>query len=212
MQFGRLARQPDRNAQGAGQRVEQSVGGVRLGRRLGWKDLLGPDQGWLGGVALEIDELRRQPHAGFPVHDRVVELLQQGRARPLETVHDEELPQRAGALERVGGEQDGEVEQLVEAARTGQRDVADVEVEIEAGVVHPRRWRQAHRAGLHALAQPRDDLRGSVQPAHQARHVGRTVEDGDVGDVGREERILLEPPEQALGLRHAPIEPHANGD
>ena len=61
---------------------------------------------------------------------------------PRKPVDDDELPQRAGALERVERDQRGQVEQLAQRARLGQGDVADVVVDVEVGIVDPHRRRR----------------------------------------------------------------------
>ena len=66
--------------------------------------------GGLGGVAGQVDVLHRHAHAVDPVGDRVVHLRHQRRLAAFQPLDDEELPQRAGAVERVEDEQAGEVE------------------------------------------------------------------------------------------------------
>ena len=52
-------------------------------------------------VALEVEVLQRHLHAALAVGDRVVHLRHERRLAAAQPVDDDELPQRAGALERV---------------------------------------------------------------------------------------------------------------
>ena len=80
---------------------------------------------------------------------------------------------------RVVDEQRGEVEQLAHRARLGQRDAADVVVDVEVGVVDPRRRRQVHRGRLDPPPQPRHGPRRPLHPGPQGVEVRRAVEHRD---------------------------------
>ena len=115
----------------------------------------------VGCVALEVEVLQRHLHAALAVGDRVVHLLDERRLAAAQPSMTRELPQRAGAVERVGGDQRGQVEELAHRSRLGQRDAADVEVDVEVGVVDPRRgerltgagWTRQRSRGTAALAR-----------------------------------------------------------
>ena len=127
---------------------------------------------WFGRVAFEVEELQRQLHCPFAVGDRVVHLLDQGRLAAAKAVDDHELPQRAGAVERVAGDQAGQVEQLAHRAGLGQGDVADVVAQVEVAVGHPRRRGEVDGRRLHPLAQSLDRVDGAFHAPQEAVEVG----------------------------------------
>ena len=180
-QAGELAAEVGRHLQPVAERLpgEVDLGRPRLGR--GGGQLLVGQRRRLGGVALHVEELHRDLQAVLPVGHRVVHLLDEGTPAALDAVDDVELPQRPGAVERIGEHRRGEVEQLAQRARRGQGDVADVVVEVDVVGVDPHR-RQAVGALLDALAQPRDEGDGPGEPATEACEVGRPVEQRDVGE------------------------------
>ena len=61
----------------------------------------------------------------------MVQLLQQGRAAVFESLDERELPQRAGAVERLFGKLAAEVEELAFTARRRHRDDAYVRANID---------------------------------------------------------------------------------
>ena len=68
-----------------------------------------------GGVALEVEVLQGHLHAADAVGDGVVHLLHERRLAAAQPLDDGELPQRAGAVERVDHGQRRQVEQLAQA-------------------------------------------------------------------------------------------------
>ena len=82
---------------------------------------------------------------GGAVDRRVVCLLQHGPASVGESLDDIGLPQRAGAVHRAADDAGHLLGELIGGAGRGEADVADVEVEIEVGVVHPVRTIEAER-------------------------------------------------------------------
>ena len=165
----------------------------------------------LGGVARDVDELLRHADAPLAVGDGVVELLDHGGAAVFETLDDEELPERARAVERGAHERGGEVEQLSHRPGAGQRRPAEVVVEVEVGFVTPLRRGEPAQGGDHPLAQPRHLHRGPLEPAAKLLRIGGLVEQGDVGDRRAEVRILLEVPHQRLDVGHPPLVAHLSG-
>ena len=87
---------------------------------------------------------------------------------PYEALDDDELPQRPGALERVEQQLGGQVVQHLVVAGRRHRHPADVVVEVELGIVGPRRRREAAHAGHHPLAQAGDVGHGDGEAAAQA--------------------------------------------
>ncbi len=128
-------------------------------------------------------------------------------AAALQAVDDEELPQRAGAVERVGDDQGGQVEQLAHrrrawAGRCGARGSRcrtrgrrPTTAAVRLTGVGCTRWRSRGTR-----------RRGPLHAAQEAVDVGPAVEDRDVGERRREVRVLLQPPHQALGVAHARVE------
>jgi hypothetical protein len=106
----------------------------------------------------QVEQHRHQVHAGDAVHERVVVLGDQREAPALEALHEPGLPQRLGAVERLGVDAGGERPQLVLGARLGERGVADVELEVEARVVHPQRPAALQGRERELLAVARDEV------------------------------------------------------
>ena len=167
--------------------------------------LRGRGHGQLGSVAFEVEELERQLHAAFAVGDRVVQLLDQRSAAALQALDDHELPEGTGAIERIGGDQRGEVEQLTVASRLGEGDAAHVEVDVEIRIVHPDR--SAHVAGrrLHPLAQSRDPHHRALHAPAEHVEIRLAIEDRDVGERRRQVGVLLEAPHEAFGVAHRAV-------
>ena len=205
-QIAELAQHADRHAQAAGQEVAHRLRPGWFGYFLGLDVLIG-DRRRFRSVTFEVEELERQLHAAFAVGDRVVELLDQRRAAFAQTVDQDELPQRTGPVERVGGDQRGEVEQLAHGTGLRQREVADVVVQIELRIVDPERRVEVCRRGLHALAQAGDHVHRTVHSTAQVVEFDLAIEDRHVAERRREVRILLEAPHQPLGVGHPPVEP-----
>ena len=203
-----LAEDPERHAQRAGEELaEEVLARHGLRRLVHARDHLGVERWRLGRVALEIEELQRQLHAGLAVGDRVVQLLDQCRLAAAQALDDRELPQRAGAIERVGRDQAGEVEELAHRAGLRQRDPAHVVVDVEVWVVDPHRRGEVRRHRLHPLSQPLEHVRGSLDALDELVEAGWPVEHRDVGERARQVRVLLDPPHQPLGVAHLAIEP-----
>ena len=201
-----LANDAERQPQAAGQQVAEHVA-ARLGRcRRAIVELGVIDRRRLGSVAFEVEELQRQLHAAFAVGDRVVQLLDQSRLAAAQAVDDDELPQRSGAIERIAGDEAGQVEQLTHRAGLRQGDVADVVAQVEVAVGDPRRRREVDRRRLHTLAESLDHVHGALHARQQPVEVGRAVENRDRGERAGQMRILLEPPHQALRIAHLAVE------
>ena len=165
--------------------------------------------GWPGPAsrrALEVEELHRQGDARLPVRERVVELLDQCGAPVDESLDDGELPERTRAVERVGGDQRGEILELAHAAGRREGDVPDVPPYVELGVVHPGRRADASGSGLDALPEPRHHGGRAPHALTERGHVRRPVEDRQVREGRRQVPVLLEAPHQRLRVAHATVE------
>ena len=126
--------------------------------RVALADCLGDDrfQVHLGrGRVVSADLLVQLGHAELtdPVAYGVMDDREDRRTLLLQSVDHHELPQRPGAVERLGIELGGEVEQLALGAGGGEHDFAKVRVDVELGVWHPCRRRQPSEAGDHALVE-----------------------------------------------------------
>jgi hypothetical protein len=160
----------------------------------------------LWSIAGEVEELHRQRHSALAVGDGVMQLLDQCAAATLETLDDDELPQRSRAIEGVVGDQRGEILQLAHRTGIGKRHASDVVTNVELRVAHPARRTACHWRRLHALAQSRDRDARAVHARDEGLEVDRAIEDGDIGERGSEERVLLDSPHQRLGIGHALVE------
>ena len=206
-QVADLADEAEGHPQPAGEQVAQQV------LAIGWRGFVGRpfdagrvDGWWLGRVAVEVEELQRQLHAALAVGDGVVQLLDQRRLAAAQTVDHRELPQRTGALERVAGDQAGQVEQLAHRARLGQRHVADVVVDVEAGSsTHIGAVRFTGAGCTRWRSRWTTVVARSIRRSSWSTSGGRsrTVTLANVDD---EVRVLLETPHQAFGVAHLAIE------
>ncbi len=76
---------------------------------------------------------------GDSVDQGVVGLGEQGEALARESLDQPQLPQRLGAVELLGEDAPGHPPQLLLGTRARERRMADVVLEVEAGVVDPER-------------------------------------------------------------------------
>jgi len=127
--------------------------------------------------------------ARHAVDRRVVDLREDAGPAALEAVDHVELPQRARAVERPRHDPRDLLGELRIAARLGERQLADVVVEVEVGVVDPVRVVEAERHLAHAPAQRRQerepvaDQRAHLLAAEAAARRRRGVEDRETRDV-----------------------------
>ena len=109
-----------------------------------------------------------------------------------------QLPQRPRAIERLGEHPAGQPLELLVAARTRQGGVADVEGDVEVGVVDPHRPALAERHERQPLAvaghqvEPRDDLLDELVVGRR-----RALEHHAAGDV-HVRGVALEVQERAV--------------
>ena len=99
-----------------------------------------------------------QSGQGHPVHEHMVGMHDVGGAAALESVDKGALPGRAGPVEGRQPDCLRQVEKLAPAAGRRQRDTAEVEVEIEFGIVLPHRRSDRQRGVNDALPEPGDDF------------------------------------------------------
>ena len=118
----------------------------------------------------------------------MVDLGDPGHHAALEPFDDLHLPQRLAAVEGLADEIGGEGRELGDPTRGGQRGSGQMVVEVEGGILDPRRraeaegdldeaspeGRQDPEPGLHQPAQPLEGI--------AAGNVGR-VEDSGLGHV-----------------------------
>ncbi len=112
-----------------------------------------------GETRLEVEDRRGGPEATLTVGDGVVDPLDEPAASVVDSVDDHELPQRPIGFEGLLDQPDGQVEELTTGPGGGQGDHPEVPIDVEVGVVAPRRRCQsAGRAG-HALVRTGDSGR-----------------------------------------------------
>ena len=131
--------------------------------RGGGRLLRGPVVGLEDGPLSRVGEQGRgELHAADPVGHRVMNAAAEADATILETRHEREVPQRPGAVERLGEQG---VDQVVEAVQrhrfVGPGVGDDVAGDVEARVVHPER-----------VAQPRRRIGEPVPAARQLAQAG----------------------------------------
>ena len=148
---------------------------------------------------------KRHLHATDSVGDRVVHLLHERRLATAQPLDDGELPQRAGAVERVDHGQRRQVEQLAQAPGLGQGDPANVVVDLEVRVVDPERRREVGRGRLHTPPEPWHGGDRPFHPRPEPVEVRRAIEHRDAPERRRQVGVLLEAPHQPLGVAHPPF-------
>ena len=146
---------------------------------------------WLADVA----GLRRSVHqcgeqvvSRHPVDGRVVHLDVDGLPATLQTVDEIGLPQRTAAVQRPRMQPCRLHCQLAIITRRGQRQLADMELDVEIGVLDPVRLIQP-KGHLHqAAAKQRDQMQPGLdelgQPLKRQRLAARgRIEDGHAAHV-----------------------------
>ncbi len=192
------AEDPDRAARGALDVAHGPADGLdRLGRSLGRLEQ-GPgdevDGGGLrpgpprvrrglAGVGVGVEDDLGQVEPVDAVDQRLVGLADDGEPVALQALHDVQLPQRPAAVQLARVDPGHELAQLVEAARAGQGEPADVEAEVEAGVVDPHGAGQAARDLADALAVAGHEGDPARQVPLQAGVVDGALEDHHRADV-----------------------------
>ena len=155
-----------------------------------------------GGASSSVPAFRGEVEQGgedvvpaHPVDGGVVDLGVDRDLAALEPVDQVQLPQRPPAVERPGVQPGRLLGELLVVTRGGQRQLADVELDVEIGVLDPVRLvdperhldqspperRQQVQAGLHHF--------GEVLEGERFRRRGR-VEDADAADVPVDRRGL----------------------
>ncbi len=133
---------------------------------------------------------------GEAVDGRVVDLGQHRHDAVLEPVDQIQLPQRPGAVERPGDDPRHLLGELLVGARRRQRELADVEVEVEVRVVDPVRVVEAERhlgqtpAHRRQQRQPLGEHLLDVGELELAARGGARIEDRDPADVPALARVL----------------------
>ena len=124
-----------------------------------------------------------------PVDHAVVRLGGERPAPTGKTLEQGHLPQRTVALQALGEELRRPLGQLPLASRRRQRGVGDVALEVEVGIVFPRRPAEPagvrRRQALSIAGQPPEAVRQVAAELLAGRHasVGGRVEDHDRADV-----------------------------
>ena len=141
-----------RRAELAAERVVER--GRHLGPTGGAGELRGGDGHGVGHgrVALEIDELLGHAHTTDAIREGVVHPLDHRAPAVVEAVDEQELPERVRGVVGPVAERHGDVDHLIERTGGIDRAAPHVALEVEVRVVHPARWREATRPGLHPLS------------------------------------------------------------
>ena len=116
----------------------------------------------IGRVALEVEVLQRHLHAALAVGDRVVHLLHERRLAAAQPLDDDELPQRAGPLERV-------------ERRSGWRGRAAGASIAGLGSAMRRTWWSMSKSGSSTHDRRRQVDRRRLDPPAEPGHVRRTA-------------------------------------
>ena len=217
----RRGREVDRLRHGGARRRHQALGGARragqhprpgrqrrpgqlpeaVAQQIGTGHVAGNGHrrhGTRRGFPLGVVDLLEQGDPAEPVGDRVAELAQQRRSIAFQSLHVHRFPQGTGGVQRRGQDDLGQVEQLAQRARGGQRDPAQVVVQVEVGVDDPARRRGRDRRHHHLLPHPDDHPAGPLHRLPQPAPVGRAVEELHAEERGPGGRVRLAPVHQVV--------------
>ena len=112
-------------------------------------------------------------------------------ATALDPLHEPDLPQRLRAVQALGEHAAGEVAQLLEAGRLGQRGMAHVVAGVEVRIVDPHRARLRERRERELLAVARDEVQARPELGHEVVVAGRLALEEHAGaDVHVGARVL----------------------
>ena len=159
------------------------------------------------GIRAQVHDHRQQVRAGNPVDQRVVRLGQHRPAAVLEALDHPDLPERLGAIELLRHHATDQLAQFALAARSGQRRVAQVVLDVEVRVVDPDRTPQLEGNEADLLAITRHEVQLGVHHGDDVAEGRRgPLEDGDRGDV-HVGHVVLEMEERGV-LRAQAIRTH----
>ena len=117
-------------------------------------------------LALRIDAVQdvHQGYGGDAVHHRVMQAHQEDRVAALMALDDRDSPERMISVKPLTEQLPDEGREHAIVAGRGHRDLFDMAIEVEVGVVLPRRIGEAQGRGYHALAIARQQMQpGSEQ-------------------------------------------------
>jgi hypothetical protein len=110
----------------------------------------------------QVEKHRREVDARDAVDHGVMGLREHREPARSEALDEPQLPQRLGAVEGLGEDPAGEVEQRPLRAGRRQPGVADVEGEVEARIVDPQRPSGVQRRGRELLPVARDEAQARL--------------------------------------------------
>jgi hypothetical protein len=108
-------------------------------------------------VRVPVGQRQQDPRERDAIGDAVMHPRDQRHAVPVAVDHID-LPQRLGAIERGRHQFAGECLELAAASGFGQRELVQVAVQVEVGIVLPSRGSQAGARLGDALAEAREAL------------------------------------------------------
>ena len=114
-------------------------------------------------VGVEVEQRGDDRDAGDAVDQRVVDLRDERLVAVLEAFDDVRLPQRLAAVERPARDVGRERRELARSARRGQRGAAHVVVEVEVGILDPRRHVRAERHLDEAAPERRHEVEARLE-------------------------------------------------
>jgi len=146
----------------------------------------------VGGHGREVEQHLGDVDPRDAVDHRVVALRDQGEAAVGEPLDHPHLPQWPGAVELLGEDPPGELQQLAVRAGPRERGLADVVLDVERRVVDPERPAGPRGRDLQPLAVARDEVQAHPQRVEQlVERRRRTLEPRDAPDVHVRVRPLL---------------------
>jgi len=115
-------------------------------------------RGYWSRLPRRVEQHGRDVHSGDAVDERVMGLCEQSKPSLGQALHQPQLPERLGAVERLREHAAGQPLELLLAAWLRQRRVADVEGGVEVRVVDPHRPSLGQRHERQPLAVAGDEM------------------------------------------------------
>ncbi len=141
--------------------------------------------------SVQIENDRHDVCSGDAVDQTVVGLGDQGEAVACEPLREPDLPQGLGPIELPAHDPCREAIQLVAVPRGRQSGVSNVVVEVEVGIIDPRRPAETKGDKGKSLTESRDQLQAAPHHVEDVLAVwGPALEDRDASNVHGRSRAL----------------------
>ncbi len=163
------------------------------------------------GSALPFEKVHEHSDSAHLVRQGAVELQDQRGSGVLQLLDHYGPPRRKLRVEPGGGHRLRHVENGAKPRRRCRTHPPEMEVQVEAPVLHPPRPPPAERAGNGTRAQAGEHPREIVDPGPQPLPSRSTVQHGDCHDRHSQHRVPTDRPKQRVGVTHGASRHWAHG-